>query len=513
MKKIIALFTAAIILFLTPTINAEEAKSLPYKDESVYAVLGLDGSVNDVYVVNALYQIEKDYGTYRSVENLSNLDILDYKEGTLTLPSYEDTFYYQGILDAPSLPWDIQIDYLLDGEPYEAKDLAGKSGELHILIKVQEGDASLRSFYDSYALQLSLALSNEVADGIEAPGATVVEAGGSKQIAYTVLPGQGADLELIAEVRNFEMSPMTINGVKMVFDFAVDTTTLTEQFTELKDAVTQLDSGAGDLLEGLSALSDGLNEYTEGLSTYAQGVKSYSNGGTRLSEGLASIATGLSQLSSQNEALKTGVLALEQATFDQVNGTIIQMGLPLPTLTKENYQTILSQDPSLAPMLAQIDQSLQLTGGLVAYMDGVSQLSTGTTELSYGLDTYIDSASTLASSANQLYLAAVEINDGLKALRDGMDEYKDGTAEFSEKTATMDQDIEDQIDSMLSSFMGNDSTLSSYASEKNSNVTSVQFFLRTSNIEITEEEVVVETVSKKLSFWEKLLKLFGLLKE
>ncbi|MBN2220788.1 MAG: hypothetical protein JW708_01195, partial [Vallitaleaceae bacterium] len=329
MKKIIAILTASMMLFLTPTITAQETGGLPYKDESVYAVLDLDGSLGEVYVVNALHQLEEDFGNYRLVENLSNLDTLSYSDGKISLPKYDSSFYYQGILENPTLPWDINITYSLDGQVLDAKDLAGKSGSFEMIVDIKAGDAALESFFNSYALQVSMALSNDVASNIEAKGATVVEAGGSKQIAFTVMPGQGAQLELRADVANFEMDSITLNGVKMVFDLAVDTSSMTDQFTELKDAVSQLDSGAGELLEGLSTLSDGLNEYTEGLSTYAQGVKSYSKGGAELSEGLASIAYGLTQLSTQNEALKAGVLALEQATFDQVNASLLQMGITL----------------------------------------------------------------------------------------------------------------------------------------------------------------------------------------
>ena len=88
-------------------------------------------------------------------------------------------------------------------------------------------------------------------------------------------------------------------------------------------------------------------------------------------------------------------------------------------------------------------------------------------------------------------------------------ELSDGTKEFYEKTDGMDSEIEDQIDEMLDSITGGDSEVVSFVSDKNEDVTSVQFVIKTSAI---EKEDVVETVveeTQKQSFWQKLLQLFG----
>ena len=50
----------------------------------------------------------------------------------------------------------------------------------------------------------------------------------------------------------------------------------------------------------------------------------------------------------------------------------------------------------------------------------------------------------------------------------------------------------------------------SFVSEKNTNVESVQFVMQTDAIEVEETDEAAAAQEEKLSFWQKLLRLFGL---
>lgn len=52
--------------------------------------------------------------------------------------------------------------------------------------------------------------------------------------------------------------------------------------------------------------------------------------------------------------------------------------------------------------------------------------------------------------------------------------------------------------------------IQSFVSEKNTNVDSLQFVIKTAAIEKAEETIVEETPVVKRNFWQKLLHLFGL---
>ena len=55
---------------------------------------------------------------------------------------------------------------------------------------------------------------------------------------------------------------------------------------------------------------------------------------------------------------------------------------------------------------------------------------------------------------------------------------------------------------------GSDSETESFVSEKNENVTSVQFVIKTDAVEIPKDEPVKEEKKEKVSFWQKIVRLF-----
>ena len=73
----------------------------------------------------------------------------------------------------------------------------------------------------------------------------------------------------------------------------------------------------------------------------------------------------------------------------------------------------------------------------------------------------------------------------------------------------MDTQVEDEIDSLLSSLSGGEE-VTSFVSDKNTSVSSVQFVIQTEAVEMEEEAPSVQEQEETLSFWQKLCRLFGL---
>ena len=101
--------------------------------------------------------------------------------------------------------------------------------------------------------------------------------------------------------------------------------------------------------------------------------------------------------------------------------------------------------------------------------------------------------------------------DGIKELYDGTAELKDCTAEMREETDGMEDEISDRIDEMLESITGGSAEVVSFVSEKNTSVEAVQFVIQTEAVEIDEAETVAPVVKEELTFWQKILRLFGLI--
>lgn len=70
--------------------------------------------------------------------------------------------------------------------------------------------------------------------------------------------------------------------------------------------------------------------------------------------------------------------------------------------------------------------------------------------------------------------------------------------------------MQDEIDEVLASIGGEETETVSFVSEKNTNVNSVQFVIKTTSIEKAELVTVDPPEEAPLNFWQKLLRLFGL---
>ena len=139
MKKIITMLLSAVLLLAltAPALAADDAPT--EKEEVLYGILGLDGSVKSVYAVNIFNTGDvTDYGDYSSVENLTNSDPITQNGDEITINSSAGRLYYQGTLKSLKLPWDIAVTYTLDGKQIPASQLAGASGALAIHIQVTQ---------------------------------------------------------------------------------------------------------------------------------------------------------------------------------------------------------------------------------------------------------------------------------------------------------------------------------------------------------------------------------------
>ena len=109
----------------------------------------------------------------------------------------------------------------------------------------------------------------------------------------------------------------------------------------------------------------------------------------------------------------------------------------------------------------------------------------------------------------ELYDGVAELIEGIKELYDGAAELYDGTGEMREETDGMDDEISDRIDEMIESVTGGSSEVVSFVSEKNTNVESVQFVIKTEAVEIKEVKTVAPVIKEELTFWQKISRLFG----
>lgn len=366
------------------------------KEEVVYANLDAAGDLEAAYIVNSFGPGSiTDHGDYSKVTMLNTDDAIDQEGDAVIFTSDASRVYYEGTLADPALPWQIDLSYRLDGKTVTPEKLAGASGELEIRFCVTKNNACSGSFYDDYALQASVTLDSDQCRNIQAPDATIAGVGGDKQLTFTILPGEGIDTTIRADVTDFEMDAVSINGVRLNLGVDVDTDEMEAQVAALVDATVRLDDGAvaladgarslesgaftlkngsGSLTSGIAALDGGVQTLQNGLSQMQQGLDALDARSGELANGSAAFASALTQVQAAVDgvALMTEDLAALsaastniKAAIDQLAGVASGLGAGGQTAVGD-VGTLMAQNSQAAAIGAQTAQLQDLAGSLAA---------------------------------------------------------------------------------------------------------------------------------------------------
>lgn len=528
-KKMIAAMLATLLVICALPCSALAATENTPKEEVVYINLNTDGSVKEIVVVN-IFDLDAegqiiDYGKYESLQNMTTTDKIHYENDIVTIGTGAGRLYYEGKLSSNVMPWNISLRYFLDGKEYSGSEIAGKSGNLRISMEITENPNHTGNFFEGYALQASLTLDTSKCRNITAEGATVANVGGNKQLTYTILPNKGSEVEITAQVTDFEMDPIAINGVKLNLSIEIDDSKLKEKIDEITNAVGEVDNGAEDLNDGAKELYDGTTKLKEKGSELQNGVAA-------LSKGTSELASGLDTLTTNNQSLVNGAYAgfrglcitsetilnarlseyglktvsLTPETYSQVLGDLLSMFGYKEASTQSEVQTASILDEAIASLVelkTNLDNYKAFYNGIVSYTSGVSDAASGANTLKTNMNT-------LNTNVGTLNNAFQELNDGAKELYDGTSSLKEGTNEFANETDDIEAKVSEEIDSMIATATGSEIEVESFVSQNNTNVNSVQFVIRTEAITVAEEVQTQEVAQENLNFWQKLLRLFNL---
>lgn len=609
------------------------------KEEVIYINLDGNGEVSSAYAVNIFdSQNILDYGDYSEIRNMNTNDTLSYDNGEITGNSSVDKLYYEGTLKEVEIPWNINIKYYLDGKEISSNELAGKSGTLEIKISITDNEKCNSAFFENYALQTAITLDTEKCNNIEAEGATIANVGSEKQISHIILPNKGKEISIKADVNDFEMASMAINGVKLGLSVDVDTNSLLDRVNELTDAIEKLDSGAisvndgstelnngtYDLSNGMNSLSTGVNSLNDGIITVYKGLqelnsnsKTLTSGSKEVLDALNEIGSALNNINISNESIselvsassdvQTGInelvsaitLLQGNANYEAYKSIMNANGLDIDYLQSNNASAIenmksqisvlteardnllvagvQADDSQIIQIQTQIEMYNQIItllqgnmasiSGTESYLnsvsDGIGQVLGGATELQtkytefnnaiqglsallndmiynmsnlstaintliseynkldVGINEYTNGVATLLQGYSQLVegstnlvngtstlkSGAEKLSSGVAELKDGTTELSKGTTELNDKTANLDTEITDEIDKMVDDLDGTSDEIVSFTSEKNTNVKSVQFVIKTPEIKKVTIEVSKDE-EKSPTLWERIINLF-----
>lgn len=462
MKRILPILLT-IVFVLNVAAPTFAAGTPTQKEEVVYGILGADGNIQSIYVVNSFKGngMITDYGNYSEVSNMTSSEKLVQNGDMITVSTVADQFYYQGTLQTKALPWSIDIRYKLDGKEFSASELAGKNGALEIAIEITQNKAINPVFYDNYMLQVSLMLNTEKCSDIVSPNATLASAGKDKVIAHAVLPGKDANITVTSNVHDFTMSGIEITAMPLaMFIEMPDTDDLTEDMISLSDAVNDLNDGVKELSEGIAKTYSGSRKLTDGSSDFAGGLSKLSgnsgkmlgasaqintaladivkaldegNGDFNLDDigalpgGLRQLANGLTEITDGTQDLKTGY-TLAYSTLDSAISSIPDADIDPSGL----YGTVLGDDT----LTATLDQLM----GYYAAAKRVKGTFAAVQEAFVSVEGYFDTLigsigiikGTLSEMADEIErsLSEMDFVAGMQQLEDGLSQISNNYNQF-----------------------------------------------------------------------------------
>ena len=362
----------------TTEVSAPEEETRNEKDETVYVLVGADGSVKKIIVSD---WIKNALGSASVADKTELSDIVNVKgdesytvngDNMKVWDAEGNDIYYQGNIEK-ELPVDLRVSYTLDGRPISVAELAGKSGKVTIRYDYQNNqystvdiDGKPEKIYVPFAMLTGMMLDNDVFTNVEVKNGKLINDGDHTIVAGIAFPGLQSNLnisenkfsvpsyvEITAEVKNFALANTVTVATNEIFN-RVDTDKLnsvdelTDSLDELSDAMTKLLDGSSKLYDGLCTLltkSDelikGIDKLAEGAAKLKAGAGDLDKGAADLSDGAKALAEGLGKLDSNSAALNAGAKQVFNSLLDMANKQIAEAGLTVPTLTIDNYAKVL----------------------------------------------------------------------------------------------------------------------------------------------------------------------------
>ncbi len=534
LKRTAAVILALMISFLSFPAHTMAADS---KTETVYAALSSDGSVDKIYVVNQLIGQYTDYGNYTEIKNLSTTSEPGINGDIITFPDeyVEGGLYYQGTTQG-ELPFVFAISYHLDGKPVMGDDLAGASGRLEIRIKGAVNEKCAENVRKGYMAQISLLLDQSKAKGITCEGATMVAAGRTMNVSYTILPGSSAEYSLTADISDFEMDGISILLIKGTIAGMSDTINETQDgFDEMLSGAEEMVDGTWELKDGMSSLADGLKKLNGGMSKLESSGDKIFSGIKDFSLGLNGYTNGVSGIASGSSEIKAGLDTLASNASGVAGGiSNISSGLTALTSSSDDLRALAQL------LLSNPDPDVQaLAYGTLEYLESVSTLSTGLSEASSGVEGFVSGAeaaaegygdfdaglSALSANGSELVSGYEEIKGGFGAYLSGIKSSAKGVRKIYDSVKGLPGDIQKLIDGQIEfkdgissakddilsrteGFIADDSPAVSFASPDKNHPSSVQYILKTPSITVAEISNGQQPEKKNEDFFTRLADLF-----
>ncbi len=459
----LAAMPTILLLAATPAAAAGDGSVQVSNTETVQAYLDATGKVDVARVYEQVAM--KGRGTVdlrnpveaQGLRNLDGFGGFEVKDGVMVGRfDVDGEQQLRTVSDfTKKLPLEVQVAYLLDGQPVEPGDLLGRSGHLEVrytvknvtgtpqVVTFDDGTGHSTSATQSVVIPMVGSLTTTLPDtftNVSSKEANVAGDGrGGTKLTFTMTLfgpigtptatfGYAADIVdgtlPKASVSALPVSPLDSpsfkGGAASYKSGATTGSTLTAGATEidanllklrdgastmlagliqLRDGAKKLDAGLGaQALPGSRALASGAGQLKDGTSKLRSGAGAAKDGSSKVADGAGQVADGAGQLDAGAKKLSGGAAQVDGGAA-QVAGGLHQVG----------------------------DQAPELLDGLAQVADGLDRVDAGLTQL-------YDGVGGLPDQAKPLHAGIAKLRAGLGAkgqdgtLIDGVDQIRAGLA-------------------------------------------------------------------------------------
>jgi putative membrane protein len=551
MKKILPRFLAVATLCLIFMLSSVSASPPGFekiqnalasqKSETIYVSLDHSGGLENISVVNAFPQTNTrivDYGAYQKITNLSNTlePLIQSDKITFDLTTEEsrsEPFYYEGQLSKIELPWIITLNYILDGKMVNAKQIAGKTGNLSMMIQVQQNPNSPEFFRENYLIQILIPFNMRTVTHLSAPEASQMVAGSTNYLSYIVLPQLSQSFVLSATIHDFEMeaiefTALKINplSIKLEGQGISSLALLVQGWEEIYQAMEKTKNATIESEDALKQFNQEIFTMAISATLLVQGLEQYEQASLELSRDLPRLTQGSSQFSQALTDLADGSKKLGSAYREMEQGLkkILEPKEKLREIASKYFFSPNEEVQTMAFALAALlNGTEKLYAGMMeanshyeSMSEGLIKLSDAYTPMNQGISQMAEGLPMMIREGQALFQGSIALMNGLPQLSQGMDEFYQGFRQLPSGVSQL-YDAQGQI---LNGLYVVESTMSgmfnseekgkcvSFVSPEKNQVNSVQFIMRTQAIKAPKVSTEDIKQSSKMTFWQKLIALF-----
>jgi putative membrane protein len=307
-----------------------------------------------------------------------------------------------------------------------------------------------------------------------------------------------------------------------------DISVSTESLDDLVNGSNDIESAIETLYKGSKAYYESFETYNNTLIDNDLDISKIQNSNTEIIEFLTreitNLNTQLEDAKKENSEVDTTEIEEHIETYKSIltlikaNSSIISIDEKYITNwesgAKSSYEGLEDLEEGYEVINDAIsdlpDDLEEIVTALGTLKKSIKALDKGYKSFDDGLTDYFDYYDDIVTGYNKIYSGIVSTLNGSSDLYEGSTELAKGSDELNSKTNGMTDDFEDKINEIEDKVPNSDFLSVSFVSEKNENIKSVQFIMKTDAIEIKEDKTIVsdDSEDKKLNLWQKFLDLF-----